>query len=65
MTFYKYKKADVISWVDETESEGKILFSFDDGKTVYNFWTDYPEKLTEEQVEIFKQTNPILAELKQ
>ena len=65
MTFYKYKKADVISWVDETESEGKILFSFDEGKTVYNFWTDYPDKLTPEQVEIFKQTNPILAELKQ
>lgn len=64
MTFYKYKKSDVIEWADEPESEGKILFTFDGGKTVLNFWTDYPDKLTPEQVEIFKQTNPYLAELK-
>ena len=39
------------------------LFSFDQ-ETIFNFWTDYPDKLTPEQIEIFKKENPIMAELK-
>ena len=64
MTFHKYHEGDAIEWAGATESEGKILFTFDGGKTVFNFWTDYPQKLTKEQIEIFKKTNPTLAELK-
>lgn len=64
MTFHKYDEGDKIGWASATESEGKILFTFDGGKTVFNFWTDYPAKLTPEQVEIFKHENPTLAELK-
>ncbi len=64
MTFHKYHEGDEIQWASATESEGKILFTFDGGKTVFNFWTDYPAKLTPEQVKIFKRINPTLAELK-
>ena len=39
------------------------LFSFDQ-ETIFNFWTDYPDKLTPEQIEIFKKENPTMAELK-
>ena len=42
---------------------GKYLFSFDK-KRIFNFWTDYPDKLTPEQVEIFKKENPTMAALK-
>lgn len=63
--FCKHDESDPI-WsatrinVDE---EGPFLFSFD-CETVYNFWTDYPEKLTPEQVELFKKWNPTMAALK-
>lgn len=63
--FCKNDKSDPI-WsatkiaIDE---EGPFLFSFD-CETVYNFWTDYPGKLTPEQVELFKKWNPTMAALK-
>ena len=63
MTLYKNNKSDLISYVDTGDTEGKILFTFD-GVKIFNFWTDYPERLTPEQIEIFKRENPILAELK-
>ena len=47
----------------ENEEDGAIPFSFDK-KTVFNFWQDYPDKLTPEQIEIFKKENPYLASLK-
>lgn len=43
--------------------EGPYLFSFDQ-ETIFNFWTDYPDKLTPEQIEIFKKENPVMAALK-
>ena len=64
MTFYRDSRKSLIYWVDaEDDSVGPILFSFDK-KTVFNFWTDYPEKLTAEQIQIFKKENPVLAALK-
>lgn len=55
---------EVIYWGEtEKPQEGELLFSFD-GKTILNFWEDYPEKLTPEQIELFKKERPILAELK-
>lgn len=50
--FYKNSKADMI-WNVETP-----------GQTIFNFWTDYPDKLTPEQIEIFKKENPTMAALK-
>ena len=63
-TFYKETKKNKIWLVETTEkSFGPWLFSFDK-KTVFNFWPDYPEKLTKEQIEIFKSEYPEMAELK-
>lgn len=62
--FYKNNPKDQIWWVDEIDTNGLFLFSFDK-KTIFNFFEDYPQKLTKEQVEIFKKENPTLAELKE
>ena len=61
--FYKYSKSDHIWYVDTPGEDGRYLFSFDQN-TIFNFWTDYPEKLTAEQVELFKKENPTMAALK-
>ena len=49
--------------VDTLGSKGEFLFSFDK-KSIFNFFTDYPDKLSDEQIEIFKKEQPMLAELK-
>ena len=61
--FYKNDESDLIWWTAPIEKIGEILFSFDK-KTVFNFWKDYPEKLTSEQIKIFQKENPNLAELR-
>lgn len=61
--FYKDSETDKIWQVDTHGQEGTYLFSFDQ-KTVFNFWTDYPDKLTLEQIKIFKNENSTMAELK-
>lgn len=59
--FYKENETDVIWWVDNPETKGVWLFSFDK-KTVFNLFEDYPHKLTPEQKEIFDRENPYWAE---
>lgn len=64
--FIKDDPEDLVFRVESEEtmnSEGVYLFSFD-GKTVLNFFRDFPQKLTKEQIEIFKKYNPTLAALK-
>lgn len=64
--FIKDDPEDLVFRVESEEtmnSEGVHLFSFD-GKTVLNFFRDFPQKLTKEQIEIFKKYNPTLAALK-
>ena len=61
--FYKNSKDEKIWKVETPGQEGPYLFSFDQ-KTIFNFWTDYPDKLTSEQIEIFKKENPVMAALK-
>lgn len=63
MNFYKNNENDKIWIVDNLDTKGEFLFSFDK-KTVFNFFSDYPAKLNKEQIEIFKKEQPILAELK-
>ena len=53
--FYKKKNTDIIWWVKEDNGEQKFSF---DRETVFNLMTDYPEKLTPEQKEIFDKENP-------
>ncbi len=61
--FYKDSAKNQIWQVETYGKEGPYLFSFDQ-KTIFDFWTDYPDKLTPEQIEIFKKENPIMAALK-
>ncbi len=61
--WYKIKEEDSIWWSYPKDEEGKLVFTFDK-KTVFNFWRDFPDKLTPEQIEIFKKTNPELARVK-
>ena len=63
LDFRKINKDDVIWWTGPIDSIGEMCFSFDKN-TVFNFFRDYPDKLTAEQIKIFKKENPYLAELK-
>ena len=58
--FYKENKDDQVYQVDHTTAIGKLLYNFD-GKTILNLWTDYPEKFTKEQKEIFDKQEPYWA----
>lgn len=55
--FYKDKKSDIIWWIDDLDSIGAFLFSFDKIK-IYNLFADYPHNLTKEEKEIFGKENP-------
>lgn len=59
--FVKNKSTDKIWWVNNPESKGEWLFSFDK-RTVFNMFSDYPHKLTPEQVKIFDEENPFWAD---
>lgn len=61
--FYKINSTDQIWWIDDQETIGLFLFSFDK-KKIYNFFQDYPQKLTPAQKAIFDKENPRLAQLK-
>lgn len=54
---FKIENDEIVNDMDE------FLFSFDK-KTIFNFYKDYPQNLTKEQIEIFKRERPMLAELK-
>lgn len=58
--FYHNEPNDVIWWVDDTETTGEWLFSFDQ-KKVFNMFRDYPQELTPEQKAIFDKENPYWA----
>lgn len=53
--FYKKKRSDTVWWLKETGAEHKFSF---DKETVFNLMTDYPDKLTPEQQEVFDKENP-------
>lgn len=42
---------------------GPILFSFD-RKKIYNFWSDYPHKLTAKEKQLFDDEFPDLTKMK-
>lgn len=58
--FYKEKETDKVYWVDNFDSVGDFLFSFDK-KVVFNLFRDYPYKLSKEQKQIFDKENPFWA----
>ena len=59
--FIKNNVDDKIWWVNNPESVGIWLFSFDK-KQVFNMFADYPDKLTPEQQKIFDEENPYWAD---
>ncbi len=59
--FYKENPSDLVWWVDTSDQDGLFLFSFDKEK-VFNLFTDYPHKLTEQQKKIFDRENPFWAD---
>ena len=58
--FYKEKETDKVYWVDNFDSVGDFLFSFDK-KVIFNLFRDYPYKLSKEQKQIFDKENPFWA----
>lgn len=59
--FYKENENDRIWWADDTEATGLWLFSFDK-KNIYNMFSDFPQKLTKEEVKIFIKEQPYWAD---
>lgn len=55
--FFKQNEDDSIWWVDDPEKIGSFLFTFDK-KTIFNLFSDYPDKLTEKQKAVFDEENP-------
>lgn len=60
ISFFKNNHDDTIWWIDNTETIGEYLFSFDKQK-IYNLFADYPHKLSKEQKDIFDKENPFWA----
>lgn len=59
--FFKKNEDDIIWWISDLEKIGRFLFSFDK-KKVFNLFSDYPYKLTDEQIKIFNKENPFWAD---
>lgn len=58
--FYKNKPTDKIWWIDDFDTVGEFLFSFDK-KKIYNLFADY-YKLTPEEKKLFDKENPFWKE---
>lgn len=54
--FYKNNETDKIWWIDDLDSVGEFLFSFDK-KKIFNLFKDYPHNLTKEEKAIFDNEN--------
>lgn len=59
--FYKNNKNDKIWWVNDLDSVGEFLFSFDK-KKIFNMFRDYPHELTPDQKATFDKENPYWAD---
>lgn len=57
LEFYRNNANDVVWWVDNADTIGEHLFSFDK-QTIYNLFVDYPHNLTPTEKEIFDKENP-------
>lgn len=60
---FEREEGEEIWWVVNDGMIGPLLFSFDRQK-VYNYWTDYPDKLSPEELEIFDREQPLWAMLR-
>lgn len=63
--FYKRSEESEIWWVANKRKKcGILIFSFDK-KKVYYYYRDYPQKLSEKEIEIFKKYEPFWANFRQ
>lgn len=59
--WHKNNSDDKIWWLDNHDSIGEWLFSFDKER-IFNMFRDYPHELTAEQKKIFDEENPYWAD---
>lgn len=59
--FVKNNPDDEIWWVNNPETKGEWLFSFDKER-IFNMFRDYPHELIPEQKKIFDEENPYWAD---
>lgn len=62
ISFHK-KRNSRVWWVGIPGDIGTKLFTFDKRK-IYSYYLDYPDKLTPEEREIFKENEPFWAKFK-
>lgn len=58
--WYKESPENKIWWKDTPDRIGEWVFSFNK-KEEFNMFSDYPYKLTEEQIKTFNEENPYWA----
>ncbi|MDX8417719.1 DUF7675 family protein [Absicoccus intestinalis] len=62
--FYKEKSNEMI-WHTYPVKENFVTYFFSfDRKIIYEFWTDFPQNLTGEEIYTFTKENPRMAELR-
>ena len=57
LNWYKKEKDRLVWWLDDDRHLGRHVFSFDKVQK-FNFFKDYPHKLSEEQRQIFDKEEP-------
>ena len=57
LEFYRNNVNDVVWWVNNADTIGEHLFTFDKQK-IYNLFADYPHNLTSSEKEMFDKENP-------
>jgi hypothetical protein len=57
LEFYRNNVNDVVWWVNNADTIGEHLFTFDKQK-IYNLFADYPHNLTPSEKEMFDKENP-------
>ena len=61
LEFYRDNVNDVVWWVNNADTIGEHLFTFDKQK-IYNLFADYPHNLTPKEKAIFDKENPYWAD---
>ena len=59
--WYKNTPTDTIWWLDNPDTIGEHIFSFDKVRR-FNLFSDYPEKLSEKEKAVFDSENPFWAD---
>ena len=61
LEFYRNNVNDVVWWVNNADTIGEHLFTFNKQK-IYNLFADYPHNLTPKEKAIFDKENPYWAD---